>query len=102
MRFWFIGHIDGISLAYYYNSEGVSLFLMNLLFEEFAMKKMTQTGGPKKKARNQIVTTKKNARIGFLESMGNSGYDNRTDPNYCFDVLRNFMKREESDDETLG
>jgi hypothetical protein len=75
---------------------------MNLLFEEFDMKKMTQTGGSKKKERYQIVTTKKNARIGFLKSMGNSGYDNRTDPNYCFDVLRNFMKREESDDETLG
>jgi len=63
---------------------------------------MIQHGGPEKKARDQIKNSKKNARIGFLESMGNSGYDNRTDPNYCFDVLRNFMKKEEPDEETLG
>ena len=66
------------------------------------MKKMTPSGGPKKKARDQIKTSKKNARIGFLESMGDSGYDNRTDPNYCFDVLQNFIKKEEPDDEGLG
>ncbi len=66
------------------------------------MKKMIPTGGPEKKARNQIKNNKKSARIGFLESMGDSGYDNRTDPNYCFDVLRKFMKKEEPDDETLG
>ena len=63
---------------------------------------MIQPGGPEKKARDKIKTTKKNARIGFLESMGDSGYDNRTDPNYCFDVLRNFLKKEEPDEETLG
>ncbi len=63
---------------------------------------MTQPRGPKKEARYQIKNNKKNARIGFLESMGDSGYDNRTDPNYCFEVLRNFMKKEEPDDETLS
>ena len=66
------------------------------------MSKMIQPSRPEKKARDQIKTSKKNARIGFLESMGDSGYDNRTDPNYCFDVLRNFMKKEEPDEETLG
>jgi len=67
------------------------------------MRKIIQPGGPEKKARDQIKTNKKSARIGFLESMGDSGYDNRTDPNYCFDVLRNFMKKEEfDDDEALG
>jgi hypothetical protein len=66
------------------------------------MRKIIQPGGPEKKARDQIKTNKKKARIGFLESMGDSGYDNRTDPNYCFDILRNFMKKEEPDDETLG
>jgi hypothetical protein len=66
------------------------------------MSKMIPPGGPEKKARNQIKTEKKNARIGFLESMGDSGYDNRTDPNYCFDVLRNFIKKKEPDDESLG
>lgn len=66
------------------------------------MKKMTQPGGPDKKARDQIKTSKKGARIGFLESMGNSGYDNRTDPNYCFDILRNLKNKEETDDESLG
>jgi len=66
------------------------------------MSKMIQPGGPEKKARNQIKNEKKNARIGFLESMGDSGYDNRTDPNYCFDVLRNFIKKKEPDDESLG
>jgi len=66
------------------------------------MNKMTQPEGPDKKAREQINSNKKNARIGFLESMGDSGYDNRTDPNYCFEVLRNFMKKEEPDDETLS
>jgi hypothetical protein len=65
------------------------------------MKKLTQPGSSEKKARNKIQTSKKNARIGFLESMGDSGYDNRTDPNYCFDVLRNFMKKEEPDDGAL-
>ena len=63
---------------------------------------MIQFRGPKKKTRDQIKTNKKSARIGFLESMGDSGYDNRTDPNYCFDVLRNFKKKEEPDEETLG
>jgi hypothetical protein len=66
------------------------------------MSKMNKPGGPKKKARDQIKTNKKKARIGFLESMGDSGYDNRTDPNYCFETLRNFLKKEEPDDEALG
>lgn len=55
-----------------------------------------------KKTRDQIKTNKKNARIGFLESLGNSGYDNRTDPNYCFDVLRNFVNNEEPEGEILS
>jgi len=63
------------------------------------MSKMIQPGGPDKKARDQIKTNKKNARIGFLESMGDSGYDNRTDPNYCFDVLQKFMNKEAPEDE---
>ena len=63
---------------------------------------MIQPRGPEKKARDQIKSNKKDARIGFLESMGDSGYDNRSDPNYCFDILRNFMKKEESDEESLG
>lgn len=66
------------------------------------MTKITQPGGPDKKARDQIKTNKKNARIGFLESMGDSGYDNRTDPNYCFDVLQNFIKGNEPEEEALG
>ena len=66
------------------------------------MKKMIQSGGPKKKARDTIKINKKNARIGFLESIGDSGYDNRTDPNYCFEVLRNFMNNNESDDTAIG
>jgi hypothetical protein len=63
---------------------------------------MIKPGGLKKKTRNQIKFNKKNARIGFLESLGDSGYDNRTDPNYCFDVLKNFVKNEEPDGEALG
>jgi len=55
-----------------------------------------------RKTRDQIKTNKKNARIGFLESLGNSGYDNRTDPNYCFDVLRNFVNNEEPEGEILS
>lgn len=66
------------------------------------MTKITQPGGPKKRARDQIKANKKNARIGFLESMGDSGYDNRTDPNYCFDVLQNFIKGNEPEEEALG
>jgi len=66
------------------------------------MNKMTQPEGPEKKTREQIKSNKKNARIGFLESLGDSGYDNRTDPNYCFDTLRNFMKKQEPDNETFG
>lgn len=66
------------------------------------MSKIIQPGGPNKRTRDQIKTNKKNARIGFLESMGNSGYDNRTDPNYCFDVMRNFMEGEAPDEETFG
>ena len=66
------------------------------------MTKISQPGGLDKKARDQIKSNKKNARIGFLESMGDSGYDNRTDPNYCFDVLQNFMKGREPEEEALG
>ncbi len=66
------------------------------------MSKMTPPGGPEKKARDQIQTNKKKARIGFLESMGDSGYDNRTDPNYCFDILRNFMNKGKPEDEIIG
>ena len=66
------------------------------------MTKMIQPSGPEKNTRDQIKTNKQNARIGFLESMGDSGYDNRTDPNYCFDVLQNFMKREEPEGGSLG
>ena len=65
------------------------------------MDKVTQPGGPEKRARKRVGSNKKKARIGFLESLGNSGYDNRTDPNYCFDILRNFIKKEDSDEETL-
>ncbi len=76
---------------------------MNRSFEEFEVNKMIQPSGPEKKARDHIKTNKKSARIGFLESMGDSGYDNRTDPNYCFEALRKFLKKEEPDDEeTLG
>lgn len=57
------------------------------------MNDMIQPNGPEKNARDRIKSSKQNARIGFLESMGDSGYDNRTDPNYCYDVLRNFMKK---------
>ncbi len=66
------------------------------------MSKVSQPGGPEKRARKKDSGDKKRARIGFLESLGDSGYDNRTDPNYCFDILRNFMKRKDSDEETLG
>jgi hypothetical protein len=63
---------------------------------------MNKPSGLKKKTRDQIKTIKKNARIGFLESLGDSGYDNRTDPNYCFDVLRKFVNKEESEGEALS
>ena len=66
------------------------------------MTKISQPGGLDKKARDQIKSNKQNARIGFLESMGDSGYDNRTDPNYCFDVLQNFINGKEPDEEALG
>ena len=74
----------------------------NHLLKECEMSKMIQPSGYDKNARNQIKTQKKNARIGFLESMGDSGYDNRTDPNYCYGVLQSFMKKEKPNDETLG
>lgn len=61
---------------------------------------MNQPSGPNKKARDQIKSGKKEARIGFLESMGDSGYDNRSDPKYCFDILKNFMDKGGSDDKT--
>ncbi len=66
------------------------------------MSKITQPSGPEKRARQKVRDVKKKARIGFLESLGDSGYDNRTDPNYCFDILRNFLKKEDPDEETLG
>jgi hypothetical protein len=66
------------------------------------MSKTIQPGGSNKNTRDLINANKRNARIGFLESMGDSGYDNRTDPNYCFDVLRNFMKQEKPDEATLS
>ncbi len=65
------------------------------------MDKINQPGGPKNKVRDLIKSSKKKARIGFLESLGDSGYDNRTDPKYCFDILRKFMNKETSDEETL-
>jgi len=65
------------------------------------MNNTIQPGGPGKHARNQVKSTKKKARIGFLESLGDSGYDNRTDPKYCFDILRKFMNKESSDEEGL-
>ena len=70
---------------------------MNPLPEEAPMSKAIQPTEPEKK-----TSDKHKARIGFLESMGDSGYDNRTDPNYCFDILRKFMKKDDPDDETLG
>jgi hypothetical protein len=93
--------IDGISIACYYNSKGMDDILMNRL-RRAERSKMIKPGGPEKKTRDQIKNNKKNARIGFLESLGDSGYDNRTDPNYCFDVLRNFVNKEESEGEALG
>ncbi len=65
------------------------------------MNKINQSGGSKNKVRDLIKSSKKKARIGFLESLGDSGYDNRTDPKYCFDILRKFMTKETSDEETL-
>lgn len=65
------------------------------------MSEKAQPDGPGKKARKQVGSNKKNARIGFLESLGDSGYDNRTDPNYCFDILQDFRKKEDPDEETL-
>jgi len=65
------------------------------------MTKVTQPGGPEKKRSKQVSKDKDKARIGFLESMGDSGYDNRTDPNYCYDVLRKFIKGKELDEEAL-
>jgi len=63
---------------------------------------MIKPGGLKKKTRNQIKINKKNARIGFLESLGNSGYENRTDPNYCFDVMKNLLNNEDPEGEALS
>ncbi len=65
------------------------------------MNKINQPGGSKNKVRDLIKSSKKKARIGFLESLGDSGYDNRTDPKYCFDILRKFMNKDASDEETL-
>ena len=65
------------------------------------MSNIIQPGGPGNQARKQVKSIKKKARIGFLESLGDSGYDNRTDPKYCFDILRKFMNEERSDEEGL-
>ncbi len=46
------------------------------------MSNTIQPGGPAKQSRKQVKSIKKKARIGFLESLGDSGYDNRTDPKY--------------------
>ena len=70
---------------------------MNLLPEEAPMSKAIQPTEPEKKTRD-----KQKARIGFLESMGDSGYDNRTDPKYCFDILKKFTKKNASGDTELG
>ena len=74
---------------------------MNFPLKELTMSKIIQPGKPGKQARKQVNSSKKKARIGFLESLGDSGYDNRTDPKYCFDVLRKFMNRDSSDEEAL-
>ena len=65
------------------------------------MSSTIQSDGPGKQARKQVKSIKKKARIGFLESLGDSGYDNRTDPKYCFDILRKFMNKESSNEEGL-
>ncbi len=65
------------------------------------MSKIIQPNGPGKQARKQVKSGKKRARIGFLESLGDSGYDNRTDPKYCFDILQKFMNKKNSDEEAL-
>jgi hypothetical protein len=67
------------------------------------MSKAIKPSRPKKIVRERAKSVKKRARIGFLESMGDSGYDNRTDPNYCSEAFQKFMKREKyEDEETLG
>ena len=65
------------------------------------MSNIIQPGGPGKQARKQVKSIKKKARIGFLESLGDSGYENRTDPKYCFEILRKFINNESSDEEGL-
>ena len=65
------------------------------------MSKITKPPNLGKQTKQQVKSVKKKARIGFLESLGDSGYDNRTDPKYCFDILRKFMNKENSDEETL-
>ena len=65
------------------------------------MSNTIQPGGLGKRARKQAKSIKQKARIGFLESLGDSGYENRTDPKYCFDILRKFINKENSDEEGL-
>ncbi len=65
------------------------------------MSNIIQPGGPGNQARKQVKSIKKKARIGFLESLGDSGYENRTDPKYCFEILRKFINNEGSDEEGL-
>lgn len=64
------------------------------------MSKTMPPNGPGKDALKK--NEKKNARIGFIESTGDSGYDNRTDPKYCFDILKKFTKKNASGDTELG
>lgn len=65
------------------------------------MRKIIKPPNLGKQTKQQVKSVKKKARIGFLESLGDSGYDNRTDPKYCFDILRKFMNKESSDEEAL-
>ncbi|MDH5763513.1 MAG: hypothetical protein OEZ51_11050 [Nitrospinota bacterium] len=66
------------------------------------MSKAIQPSRPKKNVHERVKSGKKKARIGFLESMGDSGYDNRTDPNYCSEIFQKFMRKEEFEgEETL-
>jgi len=66
------------------------------------MGKITRTARNNQKARNKIQQNKKEARIGFLESLGDSGYDNRTDPNYCYEIMHKLKKSKEKPDTDQG
>lgn len=90
--------VDGIRFACYYYSKGIIIISKR----EHAMSKVSRKRELAKEKSKKILKKKENARIGFLESTGNSGYENRTDPNYCFDILKKFMKKKESSDTDLG